>query len=152
MQILWEAKLFSLEYTVDLIMALLVMLLCVVGIKKFNRCHKRWAEVVCIVAVFLILHMFILNFCSRLKEWQYANNNLMSVEGEVVDFDIGQTGPESFSINGVAFCYPVADPTALIAYDITQREHGSVITGDGQYLRVTYYCMGGKNFIFRIEQ
>ncbi len=149
MQTVWQAQLFSAEYIGFTIGSVVVALLCVVIFLKYNMKYCLPVKICCIVVVAIIFCMNIMNFCFRLEEWNYANDHLMVVEGRVVDFNSGQNGAESFCIDDVEFSYPIS--SNLIGYDTPKRDKGSVISGNGQHVRLTYYNRDQVNIIVKIE-
>ena len=62
----------------------------------------------------------------------------------------GNNGSDYFCVNGVEFlCTPIDNN--LFAYTYTQRDSKCVLTGNGQYARITYCTQNGLNGIIKIE-
>ena len=85
-----------------------------------------------------------------IKEWNFMQDNQQLIEGEIENFLTGQNGSESFYVGEEYFCYPSSD-NGLYAYDIPKRNGNSVIIGEGQFVRLTYYKFNGVNNICKIE-
>ena len=77
-------------------------------------------------------------------------NHKTVAEGTITDFSTGQKGTESFYVNGVLFSYPTENG-GLYGYANPKRDGFSVIDGNGQYVRLTYYYLNGVNNIVKIE-
>lgn len=77
---------------------------------------------------------------------KYKRGNYREVKGRVEEF-VKIPHHEEFKINGVEFRYGV---DLMWGYTLTLRK--SVITGDGQYLRIRYIPTGKNNEIVYIEE
>ena len=77
-------------------------------------------------------------------------------EGEVTDYDHKLAwkvngARDDFCVNGVHFSYGSNDLTVPIGYRKNARD-GGYITGDGQYVRISYVTLDtGRNIILRLE-
>ena len=150
MQTIWEARFYSSEYLYFIFITCSIILLCIIVFLKYGNNHTMHIKLGCIAVIVLTLCINIFNYSCRLDEWKYAKQNLTSIEGSIDNYVSEQNGAESFSIGSVSFSYPVSD--SLIGYDLTRRDFGHVIKGNGQYVRITYYCQNGVNIIYRIDE
>lgn len=93
-----------------------------------------------LISIFILVVFYIMPVCSYLEIKQNINKgNVFIVEGEVNNFETptsswGGHNSESFTIDGVEFCY---FGTENYGYSQFLCD-GGVITGNGQKLRITY--------------
>ena len=145
----WEAQIFSTGVVLFLIISLIVILYCACFLIKSRAVSaSRKHKIVCgiIIAVLAIINLQNIN--DRYREFQYANRNAMIVEGHVENLQCDTNGADSFSVNDIYFSYPTMESS--IGYDIPNREKGSMIKHDGQYVTITYYSKNGVNIITKI--
>lgn len=149
MQTVWEVRILSSSFVTSIIICALIIAMCIILCVKTSSKHTILIRRICSIIVFVMV-LFVANgISSTYTEWIYAQNNKSATEGIIENFVSGPNGAESFTINGVAFSYPSSNN--LIGYNIPKRDRGSVITGEGQYVRLTYYCRSGENIIIKIE-
>lgn len=150
MQTVWEAEFPSADFILSVIISLAVMLLAVAVFFKKKKSHPVFVRCVC-AAVFLAAASFLVFIIPYShSEWRYAQEHLLTVEGEIEHFSAGPNGSEHFSVQNVYFSYP-SEEGGLFGYNIPKRDRGSVIEGNGQYVRLTYYSLEGVNSILKIE-
>ena len=116
---------------------------------KVRREYVLIVRTLCVIVGISILCFDLVMTCTLVDEWHYAQNHEKKVEGMVTNFVSEINGAESFSVEGVHFSYPINDN--IIGYNLTARDRGSVIRGDEQYLRLTYYNRDNVNIITKIE-
>ena len=146
MHTVWEARFFTLTFMIFIFICLLVTVLSVI---LFIKIHKAFVRCACVIAFAFSLIFMSFSLLSRYDEWCYSKNNQLIVEGKIENFISGNNGAESFIVNGTQFAYPISD--SLIGYNITQRDYGSVIDGNGQYVRLYFYSRDGVNIIVKID-
>lgn len=145
----WEARILSSSFITSIIISALIIVVCTIVFVKIDSKHTSLVRCICCVIVFVTV-LFVANgISSTCIEWKYAQHNQSVTEGIIEDFVSGPNGAENFTINGILFSYPTSNN--LIGYNIPKRDKGSVITGEGQYVRLTYYCRSGVNIIIKIE-
>lgn len=79
------------------------------------------------------------------------NNDFKITEGRVEHFSSSSglgNEYESFEINGVLFSFSNSED--FYGYSKTSTK-GGIINSNGQYFRISYYYMDGRNIIFKIE-
>lgn len=104
----------------------------------------RIGDVILLVFSFMLLIALGITYDSVVLE--YKRGNYHEVEGRVEDF-VKKVHDEEFIVNNVKFEYGI---DLMWGYTLTLRK--SVITGDGQYLRIRYIPSGDNNEIVYIEQ
>lgn len=145
----WEARILSSSFITSIIICAVIIALCTIVYVKIDCKHTVFVRRICCIIILVTL-LFVTNgIASTCIEWKYAQHNQFVIEGIIENFMSGPNGAESFTINGQAFSYPISNN--LIGYDIPKRDKGSVITGEGQYVRLTYYYRSGVNIIIKIE-
>lgn len=149
MQTVWESCIFSSSFVSSIIICILIIAICIIISIRINGKHSILVRCTCGIVVFMILLIAANGVASTCNEWKYAQLNHLVIEGTIENFVSGANGAESFTVSGVSFSYPF--PNNLVGYDTPKRERGSVITGEGQYVRLTYYRRSGINIIIKIE-
>lgn len=146
----WEAQIFSTGVVLFLIISLIVILYCACFlIKSHADSAPRKHKIVCGIIIAALAIINFQNISDRYREIQYANRNALIVEGYVENLQCDTNGADSFSVDDIYFSYPTLESS--IGYDIPNREKGSLIKHDGQYVTITYYSQNGVNIITRIE-
>lgn len=145
----WEAHILSSSFIESAIICTLIIVFAAMIYVKIRCKHTALVRLGCCVIALSTLLVMVNGIVSTYTQWRYAQHNQCVVEGSIENFVSDQNGAESFTVNGQFFSYPTSNH--LIGYDIPQRDRGSVITGEGQYVRLTYYCRSGVNIIIKIE-
>lgn len=149
MQTLWKADFYSAIAT-PLIVGGSVLALIIVLCIKTTKGHTTLIYGACVFGVFITLSFIATTLLSATKDWEYAQNNNTVIEGIIEDYITGNNGSDYFCVNGVEFlCTPIDNN--LFAYTYTQRDSKCVLTGNGQYVRITYCTQNGLNGIIKIE-
>ena len=146
----WEARFFTFELVFTIFVCIVLICLSIyIFIKKPS---KYTVLIRSFCSAFFISSLLFLAFSlvTSYQEWNYMQNHKTVVEGTITDFSTGQNGTESFYVNGVLFSYPTENG-GLYGYATPQRDGFSVINGNGQYVRLTYYYLNGVNNIVKIE-
>ena len=150
METVWEAEIFSPIVILFLVISLIVVFCCVWFLLKSKlTASPTRTKIISGVIIFVLVLINVQNIGDRYYEMQYAERNQTVVEGTVENFEYYTNGADSFSIGEVYFSYPTIQSS--IGYDIPKRENNSVISHEGQYVRITYYTKDGVNIITRIE-
>ena len=150
MKIVWVSNFFSNEFLSVLFFCAALIIISLIIFLKTHSSYIFIVRFVCVlVFVFNVLFMTS-SIYDSIKEWNFMQDNQRLIEGEIENFSTGQTGSESFYVGEEYFCYPSYD-NGLYAYDIPKRNGNSVIIGEGQFVRLTYYKFNGVNNICKIE-
>lgn len=149
MQTVWQARILSSTFITSIIICILIITLCIIVFIRINRKYAVLVRCICGIVVLVVFLFAVNGVVSTCNEWKYAQHNQFVIEGTIENFVSGENGAESFTINGTTFSYPISD--SLIGYNIPQRDTGSVIIGEGQYVRLTCYSRSGVNVIIKIE-
>jgi len=149
MQTIWEAQIVSSKVIVLIFLSVLLLFLSVMGFLRAKGTYVLIARTLCVIIFIFILDFDFVAIRTVVDEQQYAQAHQKKIEGMITDFVSESNGAESFSVNGVHFSYPISD--SVMGYDLTVRDKDSVIRGNKQYVRLTYYTRDDVNVIIKIE-
>lgn len=152
MRTLWKAQLISpsfIQFVCISVILIFITMLVFINIKNGKRIVIRG---ICILVVLSIICLDVYTWTSFNKELHYAEENKQIVEGTIDNFVTDINGAESFTVNNIFFSYPISDD--IIGYNIPKRDRKGVISGEGQYVRITYYVPKNNNvnIIVKIEE
>lgn len=150
MQTVWEARFLNSQFVLTMACCVAIMVVSVILFIKGHDTYDGLVRCVCVIS-FAVVSLFCISSLSSAREdWRYAQTHQLVVEGVIENFITGENGSDSFSVEGVYFwCTPVDNN--LFAYTLTTRDEGSVIEGNGQYVRLTYCTQNDLNSILKIE-
>jgi hypothetical protein len=142
--------------TIHLIMCIFCLFLIGYVIYSFKKklpiINKILSTVMLSVSIFITAYTISTSNTVALELYNMMKNNECEiVAGEVEEFhtpSIYGHDQESFFINNVYFKY---SNSVEVGYSKT-RNFGGVVTGNGQYLRITYVQIEEENVILKIEE
>lgn len=149
MQTIWEAQIVSSKVIVPMLLSAFVLFISVVVFLRNRGAYVLIVRTLCVIIFISILSFDFVAIRTVVNEQQYAQIHQKKIEGMITDFVSESNGAESFSVNGVHFSYPISD--SVMGYDLTVRDKDSVIRGNTQYVRLTYYTRDDVNVIIKIE-
>ena len=150
--VLYElAPKFEISFLIPIAMFIFIPIFFVV----ISRTYKSKAiAIICLLAFVLVALVFVFWLSDYINTYNkiydaYESEKHETVEGYIEDYYCGRDG-ERFKINGVEFSYN--DFGIQPGYNNT-NEHGGVINGDGQHLKIGYvFVEGYGNIIVYIEE
>ncbi len=134
-----------------IICAIIIMVLILVIKKCFKFKNPKRCRIICLIIVCVLVFANIDIIISKKLEFDLATKNAITIEGPIENFHTSQNGVESFYIGDEFFEYPLFE--SFIGYSYPKRDlQKSVISGEGQYVKLTYYkTRDNNNAIIKIE-
>lgn len=145
-------------FNIDLyiILPLFWFIIYIYILKKYKNNNALLNSIIIIRLVFFGIASLIITICLLFHAlypiYCFNTGNYEIIEGYVEDFKLGSSTDnkmESFSINGVCFKY--SDGVISGGYNRTIN-HGGVIRGDGQHIKIAYIDYEKSNQIIFIEE
>ena len=100
-----------------------------------------------IFLIFIVVNVIDYSFIKK----SYHNNDYSVVEGVIENFipmKIEGHSQESFIVNEIEFSYNRSNPT--YGYHLPKIDGGH-ITGNGQYVKISYITYNSQNIIIKLE-